>query len=271
MRKSYKMTVILLTAAIIAGCSSSQNSVEVMDFQAKMELKAPNPAVGEKPRILFVGNSHTFYNDLSGMFVNIVSAFDHKSNVNELSTGYYTLKQYADTDDQGGAVLDEALTTKKWDFVILQENTSKALSSAAEDEMFPPARILDEKIKAAGGQTAFLMTWSPKDGMQNGRKKQSCQVIQSDLAANYMAIADELDSILVPAGVGFMRCLEEYPEIELWDSDGHHPSPAGTYLTACIIYAVIYQESPENCTYIDGLDEEQARKLQHVAAEMILK
>lgn len=270
MRKSYKMTVMLLTAAILSGCSSSHRSAQVMDFQAEMEWKAPSPAAGARPRILFVGNSHTFYNNLSGMFVNIVNAFGHKSDVHELSTGYYSLKQFADPQDQGGAILDKTLTEEDWDFVILQENTSKALSSSAADEMFPSARILDEKIKAAGGQTVFLMTWAPKDGMKNGTKNQKRNEIQSDLAANYITIADELNGLLIPAGVGFMRCLEEYPEIELWDSDGYHPSPAGSYLAACTAYAILYQESPENCSYIADLEPDLALELQHVAAEMVL-
>lgn len=270
MRKPYKMTVILLTSAILSGCSSSQNPAGIMDFQAEMEWRVPNPAIGVKPRILFVGNSYTFYNNLSEMFVNIANAFGHKSDVHELSTGYYSLKQFADTEDQGGAILDKALTDEDWDFVILQENTAKALSASAAQDMFPSARILDKKIKTAGGQTVFLMTWAPKNGMKNGRKEQKCNEIQSDLASNYIAIADELDGLLIPAGVGFMRCLEEYPDIELWDNDGHHPSPAGSYLAACTAYALLYQESPENCPYTADLDTEQALALQHVAAEMML-
>lgn len=270
MRKTYKMTMILLTSAILSGCSSSHKSAGIMDFQAEVEWRVPNPAIGEKPRILFVGNSHTFYNNLSEMFVNIVSAFGHKSDVHELSTGYYTLKQFADTKDQGGAILDKALTEEDWDFVILQENTAKALSSSASEDMFPSARILDKKIKTAGGQTVFLMTWAPKNGMRDGRKERKCNEIQSELASNYIAIADELNGLLIPAGVGFMRCLEEYPDIELWDKDGHHPSPAGSYLTACTAYALLYQESPENCPYTADLDKEQALALQRVAAEMML-
>ena len=90
------------------------------------------------------------------------------------------------------------------------------------------------------------------------------------LAENYMEISSELDDLVIPAGIGFMRCMEQYPEIELWDADGQHPSPAGTYLAACTAYAVVYQQSPENCTYIGELDSEQAVKLQKIAAELVL-
>ena len=72
MGKRYKMAIILLSVVMIVGCSSSQPKMERMDFQAAMELKVPEPAVGDRPKILFVDNSHTFYNNFSTMFVNII-------------------------------------------------------------------------------------------------------------------------------------------------------------------------------------------------------
>lgn len=271
MRKSYRITVMLLIAAAVTGCASTGSKEEKqMDFQARMEWKAPKPAVGTRPKILFVGNSHIFYNDLAGTFARIADAFGHKSDVYELSKGYYSLKRYANPEDELGALFDKTMSGKKWDFVLLQENTTMALSDSAEEEMFPYARTLDEKVKSAGGQTAFLMTWAPKDGIKDGFKKQSREELQSAMAENYITISDELDDLLIPAGIGFMRCADSYPEIELWDADGRHPSPAGTYLTACTIYAVVYQQSPEDCTYTGELDAEQAEKLQKIAAELIL-
>jgi len=273
MRKIWlALTAALLAAAIVlTGCASGgKDKAEKMDFNAEITLKAPDPAPGEMPKILFVGNSHTFYNDLPGTFLEVAYALGHDSDVYELSEGYYTLENYADPEDELGAVLDEALTKESWDFVILQENTSKAVSPSADQEMFPFARALDEKIKDAGGQTAFLMTWSPKNGVDSGLIKMDRDQVQTMLAENYMAIADELDSLLVPAGIAFIRAAGQYADLELWDEDGQHPSPAGTYLAACTAYAVIFQESPENCSYVGELDVDTASKLQKIAAELVL-
>ncbi len=110
------------------------------------------------------------------------------------------------------------------------------------------------------------MTWTPKKGIKNQKPAQ----VQSDIASSYMTIAEELDSLVIPAGISFMRCLETYPDIELWDEDGQHPSPEGSYLAACTVYAVIFQESPENCSYTGDLDKELAQKLQNIAAETVL-
>ena len=180
MRKGKRMVLLLLTGLAVlttASCSSG-NEAEKMDFHEQMEWKIPDPALGERPRILFVGNSHTFYNNFSGMFVNIVEAKGKKSSVFELSQGYYTLKKFCDLEDKGGALLDKTLT-KQWDIVVLQENSQEALSETADEDMFPYARILDEKIRAMGGQTAFFMTWAPRDGLKDGMKKKSREELQN--------------------------------------------------------------------------------------------
>ncbi len=272
MKKSYLATVFFLAAMLLCGCPSSQTDAqeEMIDLHSDIDWKAPDPAVSQRPKILFVGNSHTFYNHLSRIFVNIVDAMGRKSDVYELSQGYYTLKRFSDTEDKAGIMLDQVLSKQKWELVVLQENTSMVLSPSPEEEMYPYARALDEKIKAAGGQTAFLMTWAPKNGIKDGIRKKSMEDTQMQIAARYMAISDELDSLVIPAGAGFVRCQEAYPEIELWDNDGQHPSPEGSYLTACVIYATIFRESPENCSYTGDLDKETAAKLQKVAAELIL-
>ncbi|MCI9559771.1 DUF4886 domain-containing protein [Candidatus Ventrimonas sp. KK005] len=271
MGKGYKITMILLMIAVVAGCSSEdQKKIQQMDFQAKMEWKAPEPIGEKRPKILFVGNSHTFYNDLAGTFVRIVDACGQKSDVYELSKGYYSLARFANTEDELGNMLDKAIHKRKWDFVIFQENVAVVLSPKPEEEMFPYARTLNEKVEAEGGHTVFLMTWAPKNGKKEGFKTQSREELQTVIAENYMTISEELNALLIPAGISFMRCVETYPDIELWDADGQHPSPAGTYLAACTAFAVMYQQSPENCSYTADLDEEMALKLQKIAAELIL-
>ena len=90
--------------------------------------------------------------------------------------------------------------------------------------------------------------------------------MQTQMAQNYINIASELDALLAPAGIAFMRCSSEYPEIELWDEDGNHPSPAGTYLAACVLYQVLYDQSPSELDYTAELDRQTASKLQLVAA-----
>ena len=148
MKRGVKVMGLFLAAVVLGGCTpgGAKKEISQMDFQAKMEFRAPNPAVGKRPRILFVGNSHTFYNDLAGTFARIANDFGQKSDVYELSRGYYSLKQYADPENEMGALFDKTVNGKKWDFVILQENSATAFSNTAEEEMFPYTRLWDEQV-----------------------------------------------------------------------------------------------------------------------------
>ena len=58
MKRGLKIVAVIGIAAIMAGCSAKEGNdqIEQMDFHAQMEWKAPKPAVGERPKILFVGN-----------------------------------------------------------------------------------------------------------------------------------------------------------------------------------------------------------------------
>lgn len=241
--------------------SEDTESEEDFDFNQPLALKTPEPAAGESPRILFVGNSHTYTNDLPILFSEVAAAMGHPSDVQELTEGMYTLTQFADDTDELGAIVNQKLTEESWDFVILQENTNDAFSFP-EENMLPAAASLDEKIRAAGGQTALLMTWTPKEGAGI----MGPEFVQSILAQNTISVSEQLNSLLIPGGVAFMRCLEQYPQIELWDEDGMHPSLEGSYLAACIAYTVIFQESPVGCTYTAGLEAETAAHLQELAA-----
>ena len=70
------------------------------DFNQTLSLKIPEPAAGESPRILFVGNSHTYSNDLPTIFSQMAEAMGHGSDVQELTQGAYTLTEFADPEDE---------------------------------------------------------------------------------------------------------------------------------------------------------------------------
>jgi hypothetical protein len=70
--------------------------------------------------------------------------------------------------------------------------------------------------------------------------------------------------------VGYLWSIvrQERPTLELWQADGSHPSVAGTYLAACVFYALIFRQSPEGLPGADGLSGADVRVLQQVAASV---
>ena len=228
--------------------------------------KIPDPVVKDGDKILFVGNSHTYTNDLPGMFFEMAQAGGHGVDVYDLTEGSYTLQRFSDPEDELGEILTDALQSEPWDFVVLQENTNAAVAFNAKKDMYPYARKLDEMIKAAGGQTAFLMTWAPEEGAGAFSR----EMVQGQLAAGYRTIAEELDALLIPGGEVFAKAFEQDEELQLWGEDGQHPSVEGTYLAACTAYALLFQETPVGNPYLADLDQDKAQELQGMAQAFIL-
>jgi len=60
------------------------------------------------------------------------------------------------------------------------------------------------------------------------------------------------------------------PQLNLWQDDGSHPNEQGTYLAACVFYAVIFQKSPEGLSFTAQVPSETAGTLQKIAAQTVL-
>lgn len=289
------ITCLILTTTLFTGCSfakkayidnkkvqvkqisedSNQTTDEVMDFNQKLNLKKPNKPISKTPSILFIGNSFIFVNDLPSMFIELSNSGGFSPDVYDLTEGYYRLELFADRNDEMGAKVYDALENYEWDYVILQEQ-SRVPTVFADTSMYPAARTLDKLIKNAGGQTVFFMTWAYKNGddlSEFGMDLRTTREEMQTLVANsYFSISEELDSLLSPIGIAFMRCSEKYPEINLWDEeDLMHSSVNGTYLAACTLYGTLYNQSPVGLTYTADLDADTASKLQEIADSVIFE
>ena len=244
--------VILLSAVLIAlaGCSHEPTC-------------ASNPELCTK--VLFLGNSYTFVNDLPGMFTELAQSGRHPVETGMLAPGGWTLADHVnDTNTQS------ELGTGEWDYVVLQEQSiMPAIEESRTYYMYPAARTLVTWIRDSGAEPVFFMTWGHRDGAPDFGVK-DYETMQGEIILGYLTIADELGAAVAPAGFTWKQILEEYPEINLWQDDGSHPTESGTYLAACVFYATIFQESPEGLKYTAGIAADTAQTLQSVAASVVL-
>jgi hypothetical protein len=196
------------------------------------------PPVASKQRILFVGNSYTYYNNLPAVFEQLGNASRPGSiETKMVVAGGATLK---DLWDRGEAL--RTIQQGGWTYVILQEQSTlgrprieNGIPQINEPSAFHEyARRFDAEIKKAGAKTVFYMTWSRQDSPQN----------QAKLTAAYSSIAKELGAILAPVGLAWQEVVGGKPELTLYLSDKSHPSPAGTYLAACVFYATLFKRDP---------------------------
>jgi hypothetical protein len=204
-------------------------------FQTANGYQPPRP--NEKPdgklRVLFIGNSYTYFNNLPEIFAQLSASTKPAKTVEAqmVTRGGATLKMHW---EEGAAL--KALQQHKWDYVILQEQSLLPINDS--ESMHKYARLFDAEIKKAGARTILYLTWARQNQPEN----------QAKLNDAYLSIAKELGALVAPAGIAWQMAFKENAKLELHTQDLSHPNPTGSYLTACVLYAVIFARSPEGAS-----------------------
>ncbi|OGL45688.1 MAG: hypothetical protein A2161_08600 [Candidatus Schekmanbacteria bacterium RBG_13_48_7] len=228
-----------------------------------------HPELPAKPalKVLFIGNSYTYVNNLPQMFTELSASGGWTVTADQSTFGGYTLEQHS-TDT---ATLDK-ISADNWDYIILQEQSQfPTIEYYRDNSMYPAARVLDSLIKTQDSETVFFMTWGRKYGGQQTIGAYSSPVfadfyeMQNSLRYAYMQIAVELSARVSPVGRAWGLALTLDPSVDLWAADNSHPTLKGTYLAACVFYVTLFHESPVGLPYTGGLTTTDAAFYQNVA------
>jgi hypothetical protein len=235
-------------------------------------IAAEAKAQDDTLRVLFIGNSYTYVNDLPNLFANLAESGNHHVATDMSAPGGYTLEQHS-LDSATLAKIEEA----NWNYVILQEQSQyPVIDFYRYGSMYPSARILDSLITARGSRTAFYMTWGRKYGgvqIINGHSSPDFRdffQMQDSLGSAYSQITNELAAVLSPVGNAWAMARQIDTTIQFWQSDNSHPTVAGSYLAACVFYTTLFHESPLGLSYYGGLESDLALFLQQVAERTVM-
>jgi hypothetical protein len=263
--------VLIIVLALATGCQTAAPTQPAPATDTPLPTTTPppstptprpSPTADTGGRILFIGNSHTFMNDLPGMFAELVRCSGREVNVDWSARGGYTLEKHA-RDRQTRAKLDSA----DWDFVVLQENTRNlTIESLRNTQTVPAVHALEEEIRSQGAQTVLVLMWASTRAV-DGDGLEQFAAEQAQVTAALRQLAGELDVLLAPVGPAWEESLRQRPELQLWGSDNQHASPAGTYLMACVLYTTIYRQSPVGLSCNADLPEETVLFLHQVVEE----
>ena len=224
-------------------------------------------------RVLFIGNSYTYVNDLPNTFRQLGEAAGKVIIVDSSAPGGYTFNQHT-TNSTSLAKIAQG----NWDYVVLQEQSQMPSFPPfqVESDVYPFAQKLDSLIHAADSctKTVFYMTWGRKygDASNCGNYTPLCtyEGMQMRLRSSYMEMAQNNNAMVAPAGMAWRSSWYNDSTINLWSSDFSHPSLEGTYLTACTFYATMFKQTTLGLSYTAGLSANTASFLQHMADSTVL-
>ncbi len=187
------------------------------------------PRVVGNRRVLFIGNSHTYTNDLPGM----VQALAREAGDTALRTAEVSAANFALEDHMFFGNATAALRESRWEWVVLQQGTSALPESQVHLEFW--TREFRPLIDAAGATPVLYQIWP-----------MSSRRFDADAAlTSYWNAAAAVSGVLAPAGDGFTAALAADPSIGVYSSDGLHASRRGTYVAALTIVARILEIDPE--------------------------
>jgi len=182
--------------------------------------------------MLFVGNSFTARNNLPGMLTEL--ALDPTAGAGRriehrlIQRGGASLRMHLNKGDATAAIRDE-----HYDYVVLQEQSTLPIKNPTR--MHESVRDFEALIRAARARTVLYMTWSRLEAAADAQQR---------IADAYTAIGQEIDAIVVPAGLAWRAFLAKHRTPVLHDADKSHPTLAGSYLAACTFHATLFGGTP---------------------------
>jgi hypothetical protein len=176
--------------------------------------------LGPGTRVLFVGNSLTYSNDLPAALSAVATLAG-----DTIEARYVAFPDYSLEDHWNEGTALKAIKATSWDYVVMQQGPS----SLPENQLY--LKTWTEKfapeIRAAGATPALYMVW-PSLARQPGD--------WPGVKAAYKNAATAVQGIFLPAGEAWRVSQGRTPSLNLYSADGFHPSAAGTVLAALVIY-----------------------------------
>ncbi|MCW3122621.1 MAG: hypothetical protein JWQ38_2113 [Flavipsychrobacter sp.] len=224
-------------------------------------------------KVLFIGNSYTYTNNMPLMLQNITAALGDTLIYDESDPGGYTFMQHSTY-----AATLAKITSQKWDIVVLQDQSQEPAfpPSQVAVDVYPYAHILDSLVhdNDTCTQTMFMMTWGHANGdpMNCTGYPVICTFdgMQSRLRESYMEMTQNNKATVAPVGAAWKVVHDSFVTPWLFVSDSSHPLPAGSYLEACVLYSSIFHKRTLGCTNTAGLTTADAQLLQRIADRVVM-
>lgn len=137
-----------------------------------------------------------------------------------------------------------------WTHIVLQGQSMEAAYGAGY--FLEYCKKFGDLIKGTPATPVWYATWPRRpddvvylDQNAGGSPQKFAEII----AAVYQKAADANGGIRVHVPEAWAQVLAQHPEINLYQPDGSHPLPAGSYLVACIFATSVFGAHPLQVTW----------------------
>jgi len=208
--------------------------------QNNKNVATQNPPT-KKIKVLFVGNSLTYYYNLPLVVSAMAKTQDLTLETKHSTVGGSTLEQHWKSEI--GTQTRSMLELEKWDYVVFNNHS---LSAIYKPESFLEySKKFADLARTKGAEPIFMMTWAYK----------SNPLMLPEIEKMYKKLNDLTNANIVPCGSIFGNSRKFRPDLELFHDD-KHPSSNGTYLAGLAFYKYFTGKSsskiPVNLSTLDA-------------------
>ena len=236
-----------LLLALLAGCGGGGGGSSAL-------TTPPTAPAAADINLLFMGNSHTSFNNLTGMVAAMARAAPARTVAATEAPGWMFLEERAvDTASL------QLLRGRPWSFVVFQ--AQKYSASGLFDYPIEPAVALIQMARTQAAVPILFPEW-PRRGIPETQRIYDLHV----------SIARLAPACVAPIGQAWDLALARHPTLVLHDADGNHSAPAGAFLAALVIANTMTGFAPDQLPFLDGfgVDAATQAQLRAIAAETVL-
>lgn len=202
-------------------------------------------------KVLFIGNSYTYYNDLYLMYEGVLANQNIEIDSTVLAKGSAFLSDYA-TSGKYNEELMTILDNNQFDLIYLQEQSSKAAKNYSG--FLNSAKDLASIISRTQGHAKICLygTWArdERNSFYTENPSYTYRSMTYAVADNYHMVSNVLNCDLAYCGLGFYEIYTNHKDIELYQPDYTHPSPRGSYLVSLCLAKTSFNINPNDVTYL---------------------
>ena len=184
-------------------------------------------------KVLFIGNSHTFFNDMPEMLRLFGKARNIDIEVVQNTAGGRGLEWQANQFDVRFNIL-----FGNYDYIVLQHI---AHPFPGKEHLLEGAALLMPYLAKTDSKVVNYHTWSEKALPEK----------QAEINEAHSALLEQYpDMLSAPVGLIWDELRHSHPEIELYYHDGEHAAPLGSYLIAATFFRLLTGERAESLPFL---------------------
>lgn len=220
----------------------------------------------DSTKVLFIGNSITYFNDMPFLFRNIANNKGKNVSVTMYAPGGTGIVNHYQ-DPNVYSLIDNG----NWDYIILQPGSGESAGASwPVDTTIYRTRILLDSIYSRNECTKVFLYEIPY-GVPSSTEYATYFSVQTMFRDSITKMSDSLNIPLVPAGECARAHYSVAQDLMLHNSyNDIHPSIYGSYLVAASFYTSIFRDSVQGCSFYSSIGSSLAQEFHEIADSIVL-